>query len=211
MSPTGFSTAASKKIWIGLLLSLFFSGLIVSALFLLSPEQYETSTSLYLSAGSLDLSADRSIAENYAEIVESELFASMVIKRLGLGGITQTELSNGIRAGVVNSSNVLEIKVRHKNKDTAKKIAEALPAVINDFPLPVSGTVAVIVLNMPADAKPLTSQTFIMVIISFVTGNLLAAGFLLAVKMKNRLIRTPQDVENSLGLKVAGIIPDYDI
>ena len=220
MSTLSFTAIIHKKIWIVLLLSLFFSGLMVSVLLLLTSEQYETSTKLFLSAKSLeneagknylDLSADRSLAENYAEIIKSELFAGMVIKKLGLSGITQAELSNSIRASVVKNSSILELKVRHKNKVTAKKIAEAFPMVINDLQIPISDSRTIIVLNMPADAKPLTSQKLIMVTVSLITGILLAIGFLLILKKKKRVIRTREDVESFLGLKVAGVIPDYDI
>lgn len=213
-----FKSLTVGKLALILILSLFCSGLLSSVYVLLKPIQYETTTSIYVfnraSSGTpeisyTDMMASTSLVNNYAEIVKSGLFAENIIEKLKLHDIAPKSVVEGINSKQVKNSNVLRITVRQENRILAERIAQVIPALLQEMPPVIPGAGLITVLDKPSEAEPAIGAILIAAGVSFIGTLLLAFAALLLLRPDNNIIRTPADVERTLGIKVAGTIPDF--
>ncbi len=213
-----YKNIINRKIIFMLIMSLLCSGLVTSVYLLLNPIQYESGTTLYISNRDLrqnsevsyqDLLASRSLAANYGEIVKSGLFAENIIRELNLQQITPKALAKKINASLANNANILHVTVRNENRLLSEEIARTVPALLSQIPPAVPDAKLITVLDMPSEAKPAAGGVVLAALISFFSVLLLSLSVLLLIRPGNNIIRTPEDVERTLGIKVTGTIPDF--
>lgn len=203
-----------------LLFSFVCAALMLTVLFLLAPIQYESGTTLFISNKNFtsgeevtyaDMLAGKSLVENYAEIIKSGMFAEGIIKTLELKNISPESLSSRIETKLLRNANALDIKVRYGDKDTARKIAGILPAVIDERSPLFTAPKFITVLNSPDEAKPLIAAKLLIVLATFGFTFCVSVVFLMIFHQGNNIIKSPEDVENYLGLTVTGTIPDFKL
>lgn len=207
-----------RKLWVVLFVSIIFSGLVTMGVLILNPIKFQSSTSLYIANKSInnsseitysDMLASKSLVDNYEQIVKSDMFAENIIKKLLLTGISPNLISSQISSSTLRNSNILEIKVKQTNKVLAQKIAEIIPDVLSELQLLKSDTELITVLNRPYEAKPIIWGIILVSVAAFIGGMILAFITLFIFKPNSYIIRTPEDVEKTLGLVVTGTIPDF--
>src|SRR5690349_2495442 len=110
MGSNKFKNFVYRKLWIVLLVSICCSVLGAIIYILISPLQYETATSLYISNKSFrnnsevtysDMLASKSLSENYEEIVKSEMFAENILSKLKLVGVSPKSIADKIDANSI--------------------------------------------------------------------------------------------------------------
>jgi capsular polysaccharide biosynthesis protein len=218
MGSNKFSNLVYRKLWIVLLVSICCSILGAIIFILINPLQYETATSLYISNKSFqnnsevtysDMLASKSLAENYNVVVKSEMFAEQVLSKLKLVGVSPKSIADKIDANSIKSSSILYIKIRQKDNLLAQKIAETVPVILSELRTVIPNAKLITVLDKPYEAKPVISGIIITSIISFFIGLFLVLLTLFIFQPNSNIIRTPADVEKTLGLLVTGTIPDF--
>ncbi|MFZ5986940.1 MAG: YveK family protein [Bacillota bacterium] len=212
--------AINKKIWIIILVT--FSSTLVSAYisYYRNPVLYESRTTLYVankepglstSLSYEDLQVTRNLIENYKSFIMSDLAASEVIKNLNLAGYSNEQIKKAINPVAAAKANVIEIRVRDKDKQISKRITESITDVLKNRAPYVIGFGYINVLDSASDPKPLNNKNILLITAAFLVSFLLS---LILVQMLNYLddsIKTPYDVEKRLNLKVLGTIPDFNL
>jgi capsular polysaccharide biosynthesis protein len=218
MGSNKFNNLVYRKLWIVLLVSICCSVLGTIVYILISPLQYETATSIYISNKSFrnnsevtysDMLASKSLAENYRVIVKSEMFAEHILSKLNLVGVPPKSIADKIDGNSIKSSSILYIKIRQEDKLSAQKIAEVIPVILSELQPVIPNAKLITVLNKPYEAKPVVSGIIITSIFSFFIGLFLVLLALFIFQPNSNIIRTPADVEKTLGLLVTGTIPDF--
>lgn len=212
------TTTISKRLVIFILLiSLLCSCLITVLYIVLNPIEYESNTSVYISAGDLqagtqdaytDLLVALHLSDNYSEIVRSTMFAEKIIQKLKLPNTTPERLAGAINAKKVSNANILHITVRHYEKALAKQISHEIPVLLSEMPSSIPGAL-ITVINNPTEAKTAIGEILFIAVLSLAGAFLLAFAAALLFRPDSNIIRTPEDVERTLGIKVTGTIPDY--
>lgn len=200
-----------------LLISLLCSILFSAAYILLNPMGYESNTAVYVSVGGLqsnaedtytDLLAGMILTDNYREIVKSTFFAEKIIQRLKMQDISPETIVKGILTNKAGNANILHIAVQQDNKSQAKEIALVIPELLSEMPNSIPGVI-ITVLDKPSEAKPVFGGILLIAAISFITVFLLSFTAMFLLRSDSGIIRTPEDVEIALGMKVTGTIPEY--
>jgi len=214
------ATTISKQFVVFILLiSLLCSCLFTVLYIVLNPIEYESNTSVHISAdGSRDSTKDAyrdllvalHLSDNYSEIVKSTMFAEKIIQKLNLQNTTPERIAGAINAKKVNNANILHITVQHDKKATAEQIAHIIPVLLSEMPPSIPG-VLITVINRPTEAEPATGKILFVAALSFMGALLLAFAAASLFRPDSNIIRTPEDVERTLGMKVTGTIPDYRI
>ncbi len=212
------TTTISKGLLVFILLiSLLCSGFFTVVNIMLNPIEYESNTSLYISAGGpqystqdayTDLLVGLHLSNNYSEIVKSTLFAEKIIQRLNLQDTASERVAGAIHAKKADNANILHITVQHNNKALAEKIAHTIPVLLSEIPASIPGAL-ITVINKPSEAKPAIGEILFTAALSFIGAFLLAFVAALLFRPNSNIIRTPEDVERTLGIKVTGTIPDF--
>jgi capsular polysaccharide biosynthesis protein len=208
----------NEKLKIIFILSLICTGLASSVYIALNPIQYESHTSVYISNSNshgdseityMDMFAGNSLVGNYVEIAESGLLAESIIKKFSLEHIAPEAIAESIEAKQTANSNVLSISVHHENKIFAERIARSIPALLSELQADIPITGFITVLNKPSEAEPVIWRILIAVPMFFICSLLISVILFLLLRPNSNIIRTPADVERTLGLKVSGTIPDF--
>lgn len=200
-----------------LLISLLCSVLFSVPYIALTPMGYESDTTVYVSAAGLqsntgniytNLLAGLILTDNYREIVKSTLFAEKIIERLNMKDTSPETIAKGIHTSKPDNTNILHITVRQDNKYQTEDIAQVIPELLSEIPASIPD-VQITILDKPSDAKPVSGGIMLIAVISFITVFILSLTAMLLLRSGSGIIRTPEDVERTLGMKVTGSIPEY--
>ena len=162
--------------------------------------------------GSGEIIAAQNLAEVYSIIIKSDTVLQQVIDDLKLN-MTYEQLYKAISVSSVDSTQVISVKMRSTDADFAKKIiadvVKVAPPVIADKV--EAGSVKVIsearISNNGNPVSPnLTKNAMFGALIGFVIT--LAVVFIKAF-FRNTL-KTENDITNTLGIPLLGIIPEID-
>lgn len=184
------------------------------------PKQYEADAMLIVNnkqtdkqgVGSGEIIAAQNLAEVYSIIIKSDTVLQQVIDDLKLN-MTYEQLYKAISVSSVDSTQVISVKMRSTDADFAKKIiadvVKVAPPVIADKV--EAGSVKVIskarISNNGNPVSPnLTKNAMFGALIGFVIT--LAVVFIKAF-FRNTL-KTENDITNTLGIPLLGIIPEID-
>ena len=118
-------------------------------------------------------------------------------------------VTSSISVEIVNSTNILILRVRDKNPDKAYR---TLQSVIKSYPLvsePIVGKVDLNILDDPGvPTKPDNPRSFIREsAFGAIVGFLLGLGWGVLVFITNRTVRNENDIRNKLGISCLGTIP----
>ena len=184
------------------------------------PKQYEADAMLIVNnkqtdnqgVGSGEIIAAQNLAEVYSIIIKSDTVLQQVIDDLKLN-MTYEQLYKAISVSSVDSTQVISVKMRSTDADFAKKIiadvVKVAPPIIADKV--EAGSVKVIsearLSNNGNPVSPnLTKNAMFGAVIGFVIT--LAVVFIKAF-FRNTL-KTENDITNTLGSPLLGIIPEID-
>lgn len=184
------------------------------------PKQYEADAMLIVNnkqtdnqgVGSGEIIAAQNLAEVYSIIIKSDTVLQQVIDDLKLN-MTYEQLYKAISVSSVDSTQVISVKMRSTDADFAKKIiadvVKVAPPIIADKV--EAGSVKVIsearISNNGNPVSPnLTKNAMFGAVIGFVIT--LAVVFIKAF-FRNTL-KTENDITNTLGIPLLGIIPEID-
>ena len=184
------------------------------------PKQYEADAMLIVNnkqtdnqgVGSGEIISAQNLAEVYSIIIKSDTVLQQVIDDLKLN-MTYEQLYKAISVSSVDSTQVISVKMRSTDADFAKKIiadvVKVAPPIIADKV--EAGSVKVIsearISNNGNPVSPnLTKNAMFGAVIGFVIT--LAVVFIKAF-FRNTL-KTENDITNTLGIPLLGIIPEID-
>lgn len=179
----------------------------------LMQNQYTATVSVYVLSSSSseqntiqnsDLSASQLIANDIAELANSDIVAERTAEELGMTSLAGYDIS-------VNSSTttrVIEISVESGEPQAAATVANKIAEVLSSVAQEVMGVESV---NIVDEAKtpeaPSGPNRVMYTAVAFLAGLFLAVAIIVVMDMVNTRVRTPEEAEELLGVPVIGRIP----
>lgn len=193
------------------------TGAIVFAVnyFFITP-MYQSTAELYLldnstSISSLtDIQIGNNLTQDYIKITASRPVLDTVIENLGLN---ESYKSLSGRLSVTNDVNthILKISVKDANPSKAKAIADETAKVARSFIVEKMGQKEPSVLHYGyIDETPVSPAKIKNTLTGAIIGFILSCAAVLVGWIFNDTIRSEEDVERKLKLKVLGVIPQED-
>ena len=156
------------------------------------------------------INSAKNLVETYAVIIRSRAVLQPIIDDLALSQ-TYAQLQSQVTVSPVNSTQVMEIKVRDTNPEEATKILDGILSATPDQIIETveAGSVKTIEGTYLSDG-PVSPNKRMNTLIAFVLG-IMAAVFVVVVRfLMDNTYKTELDIQNDLGLPVLGVIPSLE-
>ncbi len=196
-----------------------FIGLISAAgyAYMILDDEYTAESSMIVqvtSEGDSDytnLLTGQRLVDTYTEIAQSNRVLSELRLNLGID-LTNLELKNMISVNSVNDTLIVALTVVSEDPVLARRIANELVVIVQDLSTEFEGLDNVEVLDTATTpVNPSGPNRLLYVAVGILLGGMLGVGFVLAVEFLDKNIKTGKDIENILGLRLLGTIPDYEM
>lgn len=176
---------------------------------------YTSTTSMYMLVKSNgetgitsgDLQTGTQLTQDYMELTKSRTVMEKVIATLNLD-MTAGELSECITTTNTENTRIMTIAVENEDPELARDIADALRQTASNEIVDIMGIEAVNTIeeaNLPT--SPSSPSVMRNTVIGGLLGIALSAGIIIIIFLLDDTIKTPDDVENYLGLSVLTSIP----
>ena len=177
--------------------------------------KYTSTTSMYMlvrssEAGTVtsgDLQTGTQLTQDYMELVKSRTVLEKVISVLNLD-MTAEELSGAITTSNADNTRILTIQVEDEDPEVAREIADAVrdaaSTTIQEI-MEIEAVNTVEEANLPTE--PSSPSVFRNTAIGGFIGIIIAMGIIVLIYIFDDTIKSPDDVENYLGLNVLTSIP----
>ena len=133
-----------------------------------------------------------------------------VIEALDLE-VSYEELYEQVSVNAINNTQVMKIAVKHKDVQTAKRIAESIseiaPKIVVDA---VEAGSCKVVSQVEADDDPVSPNIWMNTFVIGALGLLLCTAFIILKELLHDYIVDDVDIEKKLGISALGIIPDME-
>ena len=205
-----------RKKFLILLTAILTTGLAFAySAFLVTP-QYDSTTRLYVVNQSgdngavittQDLQAGSFLVKDYKEIILSQDVLQNVTTTLGLTG----GIKDKITVTIPTDTRILSISVRDSDPNQAATIANTLrdEAAKKIIEVTKVSDVTTLEAALPAE-NPSTPQTKRNLVLGFIVGAFLATALVLVLVVLDDRVKRPQDIEESLGMTLLGVVPHAD-
>lgn len=159
-----------------------------------------------------ELTAARSLADVYSIIIKSDTIMNEVINNLKLN-TTPDQLKSAITVSTVDSTQVINISMKHTDASRAKEIVEEIinvaPPIIKEKV--EAGSVKVIsearISNNGAPVSPNSARNGM---IGGLVGLVIVLAFVFIRELTNNTFKTEEDISRTLDIPLLGIIPEVD-
>jgi capsular polysaccharide biosynthesis protein len=149
------------------------------------------------------------LVDTYTQIATSNRVLDELIVNLNLN-YTKSQLRNMIHVSGINDTLIIQLDVETTNpilsRDIANEIVNIVKSVSQDF----TNLDDVEVLDIASTpSEPSGPNRMLYVVVGILLGGMLGVGIVLAIEFLDKSIKTGKDIENILGLRLLGTIPDY--
>lgn len=202
------------NIWRIILAGVFFALCMMTVSELLLPEQYESTTKMYVLAKQSetavtngDMEASTALTKDYAELIRSRTVMEKVILQENMN-LTYEELLKQVTVVTPVETRIISITVLDTDPYEAARLANAIRDVAAEHIKEVMNTESV---NVVDKANiPMTPQgpgTMVFGLIGGIVGVFLALLAVLGAYLLDDTIKSSEDIENYLGIGTLGVIP----
>ena len=151
------------------------------------------------------------LVDTYTVIAESNLVLDELRLNLDLD-LSNATLRNMINVSSVNNTLVINLTVESEDKLLAMNIANELVNIVKDLSSDFDGLDNVEVLDVAKiPTSPSGPNRMLYLAVGILLGGMIGVGLVLGFEFLDKNIKRGKDVENILGLRLLGIIPDYDM
>lgn len=170
----------------------------------------DTDPKIYLTYN--DILAGQQLVKEYKEIIKSRVVTKAVVEELSLPDLDWTELAGLISVNSKDGTRILEIKVKYKDSRTAALLANKVSEV---FMRKVTELIKVENIQILDEAEitdiPIKAGHVKNIAIALLAGISVAVAIIFIIEELNDRLKTVEDVEDILNVKVIGVIPSLDI
>ena len=152
------------------------------------------------------------LVDTYKEIAKSNRVLEELVTRLDEPEVTVGTLKDMITVSSVNDTLIVKLSVETMEPELAADIANEAVTIIQELSQEFNGLQEVEVLDTAeAPSSPSGPNRLLYVAVGILLGGMLGVGLVLVIEFMDKHIKTPRDIEQHLGLRVLGTIPDYDM
>ena len=205
----------SKKFFIIFIALVVGTIALLGSVFLIKPK-YTSTTRIYVvsrtadSITNQDLQAGSYLVKDYQEVITSNEVLSSVIDKEKLS-LTPNELSSMISVTIPTDTRVISISVEDDNAQEAATIANTVREVAAEKIKAVTKVDDVTTLEAAEVPKePSSPNIKLNTLIGVIAGGVLAVISIIIVGVLDDRVRRPEDIEETLGMTLIGVVPDID-
>lgn len=189
---------------------------LLGSVFFLKPK-YTSTTRIYVvsrssdsSLTNQDLQAGSYLVNDYKEVITSNEVLSSVISQENLS-LSTSELSNMISVNIPTDTRVISISVTDTDAQEASDIANTIREVAAEKIKSVTKVDDVTTLEAAEVAsKPSSPNIKRNAALGALVGGFLAIVGILVAEVLDDRVRRPEDIEETLGMTLLGVVPDVD-
>ena len=184
--------------------------------FFIAKPVYQAETTLIVKTekteGTNSLSNDQvmvsqKLALTYGEIIKSRKVLDEVIKNLDLKE-SNGSLASKISVSTVTDTQIIKVSVKDTDNDNAAKIANEIPTVFTEEAIRIADANGVEVIDKAqVPTNPVAPNKKMNILIAGVLGIMVGLFSIFLMEFLNNKMRTPQDIDRTLGLPLLGVIP----
>ena len=164
-----------------------------------------------LSLTQTEISINQKLVSTYSEIIKSRRVMKQVIKNLKLD-MSILELSEKITVSSVENTEIIKISVIDESNKTSTKIANEIAEVFSEEVSKIYKMENISVVDeAEIESTPYNIKIVRQEIIYFMAGFLLSCMILFIAFYFDTKIKTPEQIEEKLGLTVLGNIPKINV
>ena len=185
--------------------------------FFIAKPVYQAETTLIVKTekteGTNSLSNDQvmvsqKLALTYGEIIKSRKVLDEVIKNLDLKE-SNGSLASKISVSTVTDTQIIKVSVQDTDNDNAAKIANEIPTVFTEEAIRIADANGVEVIDKAqVPINPVAPNKKMNILIAGVLGIMVGLFSIFLMEFLNNKMRTPQDIDRTLGLPLLGVIPE---
>lgn len=175
----------------------------VTKMYVLAKDENSTTSSSNYN----ELTAGSMLTKDYMELVKSRPVLEKTISVLNLK-MQPAELANMISVSTPTDTRIMTVSVESANPKQAKEIADAVREAVSVQIKEIMSVDSVNTVeegNLPT--SPSSPNTMKNMMLGGILGFVIAAGIITLIYLLDDTIKTPEDVENYLGLNVLTSIP----
>ncbi len=155
-----------------------------------------------------DVQLNKGLVSTYSEIVKSRRIAEAVIKNLSLD-YTVDELLDEVKVTNSDNTEIIKIRVIDKDKGLAAEIANEIVKVFSEEIKSIYKLQNVSVVDVAEEAaEPYNINYLKEFAIYLLVGIVLAGAIIFIIYYFDTTIKSPEEIENGLGLPVFGVVPE---
>ena len=151
------------------------------------------------------------LVDTYSEIAQSNRVLEELKTNLDLD-YTNSDLRGMISVSSVNDTLIINLNVESTDPILATNIANELVTIVKQLSTEFDGLEEVEVLDTALiPTVPSGPNRMLYIAVGILLGGMIGVGLVLGFEFLDKNIKTGKDVENILGLRLLGLIPDYDV
>ncbi|MEN6461379.1 MAG: Wzz/FepE/Etk N-terminal domain-containing protein [Syntrophomonas sp.] len=211
-----------RKVYFMIGLAVVGGGIAGALCIFMSVPVYQANSSLYvmnrdkiIQTGQMDagdLTLSHQLAQDYCEIVHSRSVISEVAQRLKMDGITEEVLNSAVTVSNQKDSSILTVSATWSDPQIAARLCNTTSSVLADKINELTRSNNVGILDQAeVPHYPMSNNLVMRILIGVLIGLMLGFGIIYTLTLFDTAVHAVEDIENGLGLKVMGIIPEHSI
>lgn len=159
-----------------------------------------------------DFTLSRYLVEQYSNIISTRTVEKSIIDKVGVDDLNEKKLQKMVELITREDSNIFNIRATGSDPQVVAAVANATAAEFTEELNKITKNNAVGILDEALVPRTIET-TYVKVRILFGTliGLMLAFSIIFFIEFFKTPIRSVEDIEDGVGLRVIGQIPDYDI
>ena len=184
---------------------------------------YQTNTKLYImnlnkmktngqTLNSSDLEFSKQLVQRYFDIIYSRSVASLVSQEVKEHNLSENEIMSMVSISSKLDSNVFTITARGYDPTIAAAVANATGRVFSTQIRQLSNIDNVGILDEALVPKyPVSNNGLNIILLGLLAGLMVAFGIIYIIEYFDTTVRSVEDIEKGLKVRVIGIIPENNI
>ncbi len=214
--------SVARKWWLVVLLAVLGGGIGFLSVFFTKP-MYQADTTLYIinrdkvlttgqSLNSQDIAVSQQLVRQYSDIISSRLVTSAVVRDVKNYNFTENEILSMVNISSNKDSNILTISAMWSDPTAAAAVANATGREFTTQIRQLTNSDNVGILDEALVPNyPISNNGLKKVFLGLLAGLTVAFGIIYIIEYFDTTVRSAEDIENGLKLRVIGIIPEHDI
>ncbi|WP_042271139.1 YveK family protein [[Clostridium] dakarense] len=154
-----------------------------------------------------DINVTQQLAITYGEIIKSRNVLDSVIDELKLP-MDYSEIKKLITVSTIENTQIININVQYNNPKIARDIANSIPSIFRHTLKRITNISSVEVIDYAAlPSKPIKPNKILNIIIATLLGIMISIFGVFLREYLDIKLKTPEEVEDILGLPIIGVIP----
>lgn len=151
------------------------------------------------------------LVDTYTEIAKSNRVLDELIDNLDLT-YTKSQLRNMINVSSVNDTLIIQMDVENTDPVVAKDIANEVVSIVKNLSTEFENLDNVEVLDTAATPSvPSGPNRILYVAVGILLGGMVGVGIVLGFEYLDKNLKKGKDIEQHLGLRLLGTIPEYEL